>query len=97
MNLNVSADAGWIGRILLDCPRHRTNVRLPLNYPRLNEFPEWFTVVASENYDVSVASDEPRRMTGAELLPGDSGRKAAEQCAVAASPAGRDRMEADPG
>ena len=44
--VSLSADAAWSGRLVFDRPRHRDSMRLPLDYPRINQFPEWFTLPA---------------------------------------------------
>jgi hypothetical protein len=51
--LSLSADQPWEGRIIFDRPRHRDAMHLPLDYPRINQFPEWFTVDADRRYAVS--------------------------------------------
>jgi len=50
--VRVSADQVWDGSIAFDAPRHREVLNLPVNYPRLNEFPEWFTVSGGRRYRV---------------------------------------------
>ncbi|MCP5520373.1 MAG: hypothetical protein H7A46_02345 [Verrucomicrobiales bacterium] len=40
----VESETPWEGRICFDEPRHRTDLHLPLDWPRINQFPEWFTV-----------------------------------------------------
>jgi hypothetical protein len=42
----------WQGRLIFDAPRHKTNLHLPLDWPRINQFPEWFTVEAERDYVV---------------------------------------------
>ena len=46
----VRADWPWKGKLKFDIPRHRENLKMPLDYPRLNQFPEWFTVPESGAY-----------------------------------------------
>jgi hypothetical protein len=52
MAIVVATGEDWNGRLVFDRPRHATNLRLPLNYPRLNEWPEWFAVQAGASYHV---------------------------------------------
>jgi hypothetical protein len=40
----ITADEPWSGRIVFDRPRHKESLHLPMDYPRINQFPEWFTV-----------------------------------------------------
>ena len=46
------ADSSWQGDVIFDIPRHRVNMNLPLDYPRINQFPEWFTVDFEKEYIV---------------------------------------------
>jgi len=43
--LCVSLIAGepWSGKLVFDKPRHKLQMHLPIDYPRINQFPEWFT------------------------------------------------------
>jgi hypothetical protein len=65
--LVVAADAPWAGRLLFDVPRHERHLHLPINYPRLNEFPEWFTLEAGRRYTVGRLGAEERTMSAEEL------------------------------
>ena len=40
---------------------------LPLDYPRINQFPEWFTVSATQKYEVKVGEEPALIVEGAEL------------------------------
>ncbi len=40
----VKTDVDWLGKILFDHPRHRSILNLPFDWPRINQFPEWFTI-----------------------------------------------------
>ena len=44
VQLALGSAGEWDGRIVFDAPRSRTNMHLPMAYPRLNGWPEWFTV-----------------------------------------------------
>lgn len=68
--LTLEADQPWKGRAVFDQPRHKTHMRLPLDYPRINQFPEWFTVEADAKYLVSVDGSEPTEIKGADLIAG---------------------------
>ena len=45
-------------------------MHLPLDYPRINQFPEWFTVQADARYQVKLDSAQPQKQTGAQLAKG---------------------------
>jgi hypothetical protein len=67
---SVTAEAPWSGVVRLDHPRHRDHLHLPINYPRLNEWPEWFTVEHDRRYLLTVGSAAPVERLGAELVQG---------------------------
>ena len=57
--------------IRFDVPRHRTILGLPADWPRINSYPEWFTVDESASYGViDVQTGKVRRVSGAELAKG---------------------------
>jgi hypothetical protein len=69
--ISVISDKPWEGRLVFDKQRHKLNMHLPLDYPRINQFPEWFTAQAGARYEVSDAADGKKRTrTGKELLDG---------------------------
>lgn len=69
--LSVSAAEPWSGRIRFDEPRHRTRMGMPMDWPRMNQFPEWFTVERDARYLVEDRSRGGRaEYTGAQLIEG---------------------------
>lgn len=50
IRLYVATDADWQGRLRFDVPRHRLGMGMPVDYPRINQFPEWFTVEPEKRY-----------------------------------------------
>ncbi|MFC2123757.1 hypothetical protein ACFLU5_03010 [Bacteroidota bacterium] len=46
--IQISGDSDWEGRLYYDKPRHREYLKIPSDYPRINQFPEWFTVGTNE-------------------------------------------------
>ena len=67
----VSADRAWQGRLRFDRPRHRINMGMPVDYPRINQFPEWFTVEPGGRYRVrDLQTGKSRVYSGAELVEG---------------------------
>ena len=67
--LYITSEAPWEGRIILDNARHKNNLNLPSDYTRINQFPEWFTVEATTNYELSL-NDSSLTVEGAELISG---------------------------
>ncbi len=69
--ISVVADKAWEGRLIFDKQRHKLNMHLPLDYPRINQFPEWFTALAGARYEVRNATSGGKQThTGQELLDG---------------------------
>ncbi len=68
--MSVSAESDWSGVVRFDHPRHRDHLHLPVNYPRLNEWPEWYTVEHDRRYSVRVDGAAPVVRLGAELVQG---------------------------
>jgi len=52
--VSLRAEREWSGHLYLDHPRHRDHFGVEPNYPRLNEWPEWFTVDDGSRYSVRV-------------------------------------------
>jgi hypothetical protein len=67
--LSLRAARPWRGRILFDAPRHRTVMRMPADYPRINQFPQWFTVDDGATFAVEVDGAGALR-TGEQLRRG---------------------------
>ena len=69
--ISVVPDKPWQGRLIFDKQRHKLNMHLPLDYPRINQFPEWFTAQAGNRYEVSSATNNDKRVCdGKELIEG---------------------------
>lgn len=65
----LTAKEDWSGRLRFDVPRHEQHFHLPLNYPRLNEWPEWFTVRQDRLYRIKGETSQSV-VGGAELVQG---------------------------
>lgn len=68
--VSVTAEKPWSGKLLFDHPRHRDNLKLPLDYPRINQFPEWFTAKRDESYRVKIGQQRPKNFSGKKLIEG---------------------------
>jgi hypothetical protein len=70
--LVVTADEPWQGTLVFDQPRHTEKLRLPLDWPRINQFPEWFTVNAGGRYSITAGAAAAHTYSGSELAKGYS-------------------------
>ncbi len=69
--VTLVADEEWTGKLLFDKQRHKVNLHLPLDYPRLNQFPEWFTTEAGTKYTVrDVGAGRQADFTGKQMHNG---------------------------
>ena len=66
----INAAAPWQGRLRFDIARHREHWNMARNYPRLNEWPEWFTVEHGKTYTVTIDGGPARKFLGFELRDG---------------------------
>ena len=48
----ITAQNDWEGRLVFDAPRHKTILNLPVDYPRINQFPEWFVAEKGKKYEI---------------------------------------------
>ena len=83
LRLAISADKEWNGKLVFDTQRHKHALHLPMAYPRLNEFPEWYTVDTERRYHISVDGSESD-VKGSELTLGFGIRVASGRTVVVA-------------
>jgi len=71
LRITLRAEEPWRGKLIFDTPRHKTVMKMPLDWPRLNQFPEWFTVEAARTYTVrDLTSNSENKHTGQQLSQG---------------------------
>ena len=82
----ITAENDWSGKLVFDDQRHKTILNLPIDYPRINQFPEWFTAKEGEDYSVVSSQKEiTGNYTGKQLIKGiDVNLKAGEKLVVIA-------------
>ena len=69
--LSISSDSDWKGLLMLDKKRHSEYMHLPFDWPRINQFPEYFTVEKGNRFRVvSGSGDEEKIMKGEDLMNG---------------------------
>ena len=66
----VTAGREWRGHLVFDVERHALTMRLPVDYPRLNEWPEWFALDRDLTYRLDDLATGERRSIGAAELGG---------------------------
>ncbi len=69
--ISLISDKPWNGRIKFDQPRHNTIMKLPIDWPRINHFPEWFTVKEGASYTLTNNADSSARTyTSNQMIDG---------------------------
>ncbi len=69
----ITSENDWSGKLVFDAQRHKTILNLPIDYPRINQFPEWFTAKPGENYSIVSSKKEiSGEYSGKDLLSGIS-------------------------
>ena len=69
--ISLTAKDAWTGKLKFDSKRHQTILNLPFDWPRINQFPEWFTAEADSKYElINVVSGESTSYTGSQLVDG---------------------------
>jgi len=63
----LSSDWAWSGTLRFDRPRHDAVMHIPYDYPRINQFPEWFTVDRLAKYEVRLGDAPAQVVEGAAL------------------------------
>jgi hypothetical protein len=71
LKINISSQRPYKGKFVFDPPRHKTIMKMPLDWPRINQFPEWFTAKADNKYAVHDLTHNSKKIyTGAQLQQG---------------------------
>jgi len=69
--VTIRAEKPWQGKLIFDAPRHKTIMHLPIDWPRINQFPEWFTAKAEKHYTIlDLTAGSKKSYTGKQLTGG---------------------------
>ena len=69
--VTITAAEEWNGRLMFDRKRHSEFMHLPLDWPRINQFPEYFTVEKDKSYQIKRENNkEPLVISGVDLQKG---------------------------
>jgi len=69
--ISLRSDKDWQGTLNFDTPRHQTIMQMPVDWPRINQFPEWFTVKRNLTYEVKdVVTGSSTKYKGKQLKEG---------------------------
>ncbi len=69
--LSISSENDWEGRVKFDVKRHWEYMHMPVDWPRINQFPEYFTVDNDKSYVIRGENDpKVQVVSGKELREG---------------------------
>ncbi len=69
--LSIQVEESWDGIVIFDHSRSKDNMKLPVDYPRINQFPEWFVVSGDAEYRLRSSGEKLGKVThGKNLLEG---------------------------
>ena len=71
LKITLRAEKDWTGKLFFDAPRHKTVMRMPIDWPRINQFPEWFTAHAEKRHDLlDLTANTRKTVMGKQLSEG---------------------------
>ena len=50
--ISLTLEEDWKGILKFDAPRHKSIMNMPFDWPRINQFPEWFTPERNSEYEL---------------------------------------------
>lgn len=68
--LLITSKINWKGKLMYDRNRHSDYMHLPIDWPRINQFPEYFTVEKGKKYSILNNRSKNRIINGKELQEG---------------------------
>jgi hypothetical protein len=68
--LTLYAGEDWEGRLVFDKKRHSEYMHLPLDWPRINQFPEYFTADKDKIYQIKTDNKVIIQLPGEDLQKG---------------------------
>lgn len=69
--ISIKADSPWKGKLTFDSQRHKEILHLPIDYPRINQFPEWFIADREKEYELISSDGKLSKIySGTDLIEG---------------------------
>jgi hypothetical protein len=68
--LSMTAKESWEGKLMFDRKRHADFMHMPSDWPRINQFPEYFVPEPDKTYSISGVSRKDITVTGTDLVKG---------------------------
>ena len=68
LHISLRAEGEWEGRLAFDTKRSVENMKMPLDWPRINQFPEWYVVIPGASYKVTIGNSRRSTVYSGEAL-----------------------------
>ncbi|WP_236970515.1 hypothetical protein [Membranihabitans marinus] len=69
--ITLTTEQQWQGQLMFSNSRQQHIMKMPLDYPRINQFAQWYAVDPEANYEwYNVDTDHKEILTGASLING---------------------------
>jgi len=66
--ISLTLEEDWKGVLKFDPPRHKTSMNMPFDWPRINQFPEWFTPEKNGKYELIDFKEEKEQIFSDQQL-----------------------------
>jgi hypothetical protein len=70
LKIAISCKTGWEGKLRFDSPRYKDFMQFPVDYPRINQFQQWYTLDIAKNYSVKIGNEKSKINSGKILSGG---------------------------
>jgi hypothetical protein len=71
LKVSLTSGSNWTGKVKFDAPRYKDKMHLPVDYPRINQYQQWYTIDSSKKYLVNfVQTGRTQTFEGKDLIDG---------------------------
>lgn len=71
LRIALSCNSGWTGKLAFDSPRFKEKMHFPFDYPRINQYQQWFTIDSKMSYWIKNEKNGIRKKySGYDLING---------------------------
>ncbi len=67
--VTLTSPSAWKGKLIFGSKWHKNHLRLPVDYPRINQFQEWFPIEPAKNYRL-VKGSQSQVIKSSKLIAG---------------------------
>ena len=65
------SESGWNGKLIFDVQRFKEIMNMPVEWPRIKQFPEWFTIKPNKTFKVfNHQTDDETELNFSDIIEG---------------------------